>query len=95
MDSFAEQNKLAFMTCVEIVLMRRGNTNYHAVMAKLDSLYHCSITDCYEHPEYLRTVLKQVYKEEYDSVLGDIKLELDKLVDIEKERSRFFKIMES
>ncbi len=73
--------------------MRRGNTNYCLVMAKLDSLYHCSIANCYEHPEYLRDVLKEVYNEKYSSVLDDIKLELSKLVDIEKERDRFFKIM--
>jgi len=95
MHSTREQNKLAFMTCVEVVLMRRGNTNYHLVMARLDSLHNCTIIDCYEHPEYLRTVLKEVYKEDYNSILDDIKLELEKLVDIEKETERFFKIMES
>lgn len=51
--------------------------------------------DCYEHPEYLRTVLKEVYKVDYKPILDDIKLELEKLVDIEKETERFFKIMES
>ncbi|MFZ1077548.1 MAG: hypothetical protein WAN47_09010 [Nitrosotalea sp.] len=95
MHSTREQNKLAFMTCVEVVLMRRGNTNYHLVMAKLDSLYHCTIIDCYEHPEYLRIILKEVYKGDYQSILDDIKLELEKLVDIEKEMERFFKTMES
>ncbi|HJT10522.1 MAG TPA: hypothetical protein VJ771_07055 [Candidatus Nitrosotalea sp.] len=90
-----EQNKLAFMTCIEIVIMRRGNKNYHLVMAKLDSLYHCKILDCYEHPERLRTVLKDVYKEDYDSILDDIGLELDKLVDVEKEIEKFFKIMKN
>lgn len=95
MDSLAEQNKLAFMTCIEIAIMRRGNANYHLVMAKLDSLYHCTIIDCYEHPERLRDILKDVYKEAYDSVLDDIGLELDKLVDVEKDIDRFFKIMKS
>lgn len=90
-----EQNKLAFMTCVEIVLMRRGNANYHLVIARIDSLYNCTVMDCYEHPEYLRTVLKEVYKVDYKPILDDIKLELEKLVDIEKETERFFKIMES
>jgi hypothetical protein len=83
------------MTCVELVLMKRGDANYHLVMAKLDSLYNCTIMDCYKHPEYLKTVLKEVYKEDYKSILDDIKLELEKLVDIGKETERFFKIMES
>src|SRR5579863_5048682 len=87
--STREQNKLAFMTCVEVVLMRRGDTSYHLVMTRIDSLYNCTVMDCYEHPEYLKTVLKEVYKEDYKSVLDDIKLELEKLVDIEKETERF------
>ncbi|MGB9003487.1 MAG: hypothetical protein WCC52_06765, partial [Nitrosotalea sp.] len=64
MHSTREQNKLAFVTCIEVVLMRRGNANYHLVMARLDSLYNCTVMDCYEHPEYLKTVLKEVYKED-------------------------------
>jgi hypothetical protein len=75
--------------------MRRGNTNYHLVIARLHSLYNCTIMDCYKHPEYLKIVLKEVYKEDYKSILEDIKLELEKFVDIEKETERFFKIMES
>lgn len=95
MVSSEEENKIAFMTCVEVVLMRRGNANYHLVMAKLDSIYNCGIIHCYEHPEYLRTVLKEVYKKDYDSILDDIKLELGQLTDIEKLKTEFFKIMES
>ncbi|MGI0047367.1 MAG: hypothetical protein ACREBB_09310 [Nitrosotalea sp.] len=93
MDSLADQNKLAFMSCVEVVLMRRGNANYHLVMAKLNSLYGCTIIDCYEHVEYLRDVLKEVYKHDYNLVLDEIQLELLKLVDVEQEIDRFFKIM--
>ena len=86
--------KTDFMLCVEVVLMRRGNINYTLVVCKLDVLYHCSIIDCYDHPEYLRTVLKEVYWKEYNSVLEDIKLELERLVDIEKVKEDFFKIMQ-
>jgi hypothetical protein len=88
------QHKVALVSCVELVLMRRGNTNYHLVLAKLGSLYNCTIMDCYENPEYLRTVLKDVYKEDYNSIIDEIKLELDELVNMEKIVD-FFKIMES
>ena len=86
---------IAFMTCVEVVLMRRGNTNYHSVTAKLHSLYGAELIDCFEHPEYLRTVLKEVYKDDYNSILNEIRIELKVLVDIEKMKEKFFKIMES
>ena len=95
MGSLAEQHKKAVISCIELVLMRRSNTLYNLVVAKLDSLYNCSISDTYENPEYLRAVLKEVYKENYNSVIDDIKLGLDDLTDIEKEKTKFLKIMES
>ncbi len=90
----SEPYKLALISYVELVLMRRGDTNYHLVMARLDSLYDCKIMDCYDHPEYLKTVLKDVYKEDYDSVISQIKSYLGDLEDIPK-IINFFKIMES
>jgi len=94
MVSLEAQHKVALVSCVELVLMRRGNTNYHLVLAKLSSIHNCTIMDCYENPEYLRTVLKEVYKEDYNSIIDEIKLELDELVNMEKIVD-FFKIMES
>ena len=95
MSPFKKHFKEDFMLSVEIVLMRKGDVNYNLVVAKLGALYNCSIVDCYDHPEYLRTVLKEVYKEDYNTILENIKIELDKLVDIEKEKAEFLKIMES
>ncbi len=90
-----EINKIGFMGCIELVLMRRNNTNYHLVSAKLKSLYNCELMDCYEHPEYLRIVLKEVYSKDYKSLVEEFRSELDKLVDIEKKKIEFCRIMES
>jgi len=90
---FGEQLKVALTSCVETVLMRKGNTKYNLVIIKLNSHYNCNIKDCYEHPDYLRIILKEVYKEDYNSVLGEIKLLLDDLVN-EKEIASFLKIMD-
>jgi hypothetical protein len=94
MMRFDEQHKIALISCLEVVLMSKSNTKYNLVVAKLNSLYDCSIRDCCENPEYLRTILKEVYKEDYDSIIEEIKLHLDDLVK-EKDMSDFFKIMES
>ena len=93
-DTFSEQNKMALVFCVEAVLMRRGNTNYHLITAKLNANYNCTIMDCYENPEALRNVLKDVYKEDYNPIIEEIKLHLDELAN-EKDIADFFKIMES
>jgi hypothetical protein len=89
-----EPYKIALISYVELVLMRRGDVNYHLVLAKLDSLYDCKITDCYDHPEYLKEVLKDVYKEEYHSLVSQIRSYLGELED-DPEIIAFFNIMES
>ncbi len=94
MDSHSEPYKLALISYVELVLMRRGNANYHLVLARLGSVYDCKISDCYEHPEYLKSVLKDVYKEEFNSIVSQIKSYLAELADVQ-EIIDFFKILES
>jgi len=91
---FRELHNAALISCLEVVLMSKGNTRYNLAVAKLNSLYNCTIRDCYENPEYLKTVLKEVYKEDYNSIIDEIKLQLDELVN-EKDIANFFKIMES
>ncbi|HEX9846483.1 MAG TPA: hypothetical protein VGA92_08510 [Candidatus Nitrosotenuis sp.] len=86
MNSRTEQHKLALLSCIELVLMRRGNTDYNLVVAKLDSLYNCTIRDCYEHPDYLRTILKDVYNDEYNNIIDEIKVQLDELTNVEEIR---------
>ena len=94
MSSHEEQHEIALLSCIELVLMQRGNTKYNLIVAKLNSLYDITIRDCYKHPEYLRTVLKEVSKEDYNSTMDDIKLHLGDLVN-EKDIANFFKIMEN
>jgi hypothetical protein len=95
MISKASENKIAFMTCVEVVLMRRGNANYNLVLAKLQSYYDTSIFECIDHPEYLRDILKQVYKDDYNSILTEIRMESEILDDIDDLKNKFFKVMSS
>lgn len=94
MDPGSESYRLAVISYVELVLMRRGNKNYHLVLARLGSLYDCKIGDCYDHPQYLKTVLKDVYGEEYASIISQIKSYLGELADVQ-EIIDFFKIMEN
>lgn len=84
---------MALVSCVEIVLMRNGNVNYNLILAMLNALYDHGIMGCYEHPEYLRIVLKEVYAQNYNSIIDQIKSELGDLVE-EKDIVDFFKTME-
>ena len=93
MNSNDQDNRIAFATCIEIVLMRRGNAHYNTVLAKLQALDKSWISDCLDHPEYLKSVLKQVFPNDYYTVVAEIREESDRLEDIDKLRSDFFKVM--
>ena len=93
----AGTNRTVVVTCIEVALMKRGNANYNLVIAKLRSFYNCDIEDCINNLEYLRTVLKEVYEQDYTSVLEDITWELETLdvFEINDFKSEFCKIMAS
>lgn len=74
MSAPPDEDKITFMTCVEIVLMKRGNSEYNLIQARLGALYNCEVNECVDHPEYLRTVLNVVYGDDYDSILDEISL---------------------
>ncbi|MDE1812928.1 MAG: hypothetical protein KGH85_08725, partial [Thaumarchaeota archaeon] len=93
MVSSDQDNRIAFATCIEIALMRRGNANYNTVLAKLQSLYKSWIYECVDHPEYLKSVLKEVYVNDYYTIIEEIREESDRLEDIDKPKSDFFRVM--
>jgi hypothetical protein len=88
---------MAIVGCIEVALMRRGNANYYLVWSKLKNLYNYDIGDCINRLEYLRIVLKEVYKQDYNSVLKDITWELEilEISEINDFKTEFCKIMAS
>lgn len=95
MQLLSKEERIAFTSCIEVALMRSGNTYHHAVLAKLEAYYNCRGLQLLENIEYLRDVLKEVYGKQYDSILDDIRSETDQLEDLEEFKARFFKIMKS
>ena len=94
MGNIPEQNKMTLMSCIEIVLMRFGNTSFHWVQAKLNTSCNCTTKDCYDCPEMLRTALKEVYHDSYDYVIKEIKLELGELANADG-IAQFLKVLSS
>ncbi|MEX0657028.1 MAG: hypothetical protein WD154_05740 [Nitrosopumilaceae archaeon] len=72
----SDSNRITMALCIEVVLMRRSGEAYYHVLSKLRSLYDCEIGDCYDKPQYLKNVLKDVYGNDYESIVKEIKLEL-------------------
>jgi hypothetical protein len=78
---------------VELILMPISNTKYHLTVAKLRA-YDTTISESYDHAEYLKLVLKEVYGNDYDDIISQIKLCLGDLVE-EEDMAKFFKVMEN
>lgn len=67
-----EQIKENLALSIEVVLMRRGGPEFQMVLAKLKNNFNLDIINCYEKPEYLRKVLKEVYREDFKFVVEEI-----------------------
>ncbi|MFB5645473.1 MAG: hypothetical protein ACE5R3_02610, partial [Nitrosopumilaceae archaeon] len=75
MPTHEEQIKENLALSIEVVLMRRGGPEYHLVTAKLKNDFGLEISDCCENPQHLRKILKEVYNDDYESVVEEIKWE--------------------
>ena len=70
-------NKILVIFAIEDVLSNMGKPVLEQVYAKLYSKHHCFITDCYEHPEYLNSILKDLFGDSYESVIKSIEQNLE------------------
>lgn len=85
-------NKSLVVLSVEVVLMRRGGPQYHLVLARLERDYGCKIYDCFEHPDYLKSVLKDVYGSDYKTIVDSLEGELGEIAS-EKDVASFLEAL--
>lgn len=63
---------------IEKALFEIGPPVYDAIVLALKDTYHCTIPDCYEHPEYLKNVLEQYFGSASNAVVDSINDDLAK-----------------
>ena len=62
---------------IESTLLKIGKPTYDKVVDDLNKKYHCYLTDCYEHPEYLSEILKGLYGNAHDVIIKSIHEQLE------------------
>jgi hypothetical protein len=62
---------------VEKALLDIGGSVLDQVTRKLETEYNCYIFDCYNNPEILHRVLKELYVNSYKTIVDSIKKNLD------------------
>jgi len=61
----------------EKALLDVGKPTYDKVVEMLYSKYHCYLPDCYEHPEYLSSVLKTLFGKSGQMIVELIRPQLE------------------
>jgi len=62
---------------IEKTLVDMGKPVYEKVVNRIYKKYQSYIPDCYEHPEYLKEVLKDLYGNAYDVIVSSIEEQLN------------------
>jgi len=61
---------------IEKTLLDMGRPVYEKVVKSMYKKYQSYIPDCYEHPEYLKEVLKDLYGNAYNVIVSSIEEQL-------------------
>ena len=56
---------------IENALLDMGKPEYEEVVARLEK-YNCHVSDCYNHPEYLKKILREIYGNAFEVILQKI-----------------------
>ncbi len=66
-----EQKAIAILA-IEHTLLKISTVTLEKVESKLQSEYECNLSDCYEHPEYLSRILKDLFGPAHDKIIQDV-----------------------
>ena len=78
MDATNGQIKKALVSiAIESTLIEFGKPVLEEVERSLHDKYNCHIPDCYEHPEYLKNVIKELYGTSYSNIINSIRKTLE------------------
>jgi len=69
-DTYQDLVKIA----VEKTLLEIGPHVYDEVLTRMKDDYNCDFSDCLEHPDYLKRILKNIFGNSYNSIINSIQL---------------------
>lgn len=73
----SDQTKKVFVDiAIQKALLESGSVTLERVSDRLFEIYRSNLSDCYDNPEYLREVLKDVFGDFHTGVVDAIKIRL-------------------
>lgn len=68
---------------VENTLREIGKFEFRKILDMLKENYNVSLSDCYDNPEFLKKILKDLFGNSYESIIATLEKNLDGLVLLE------------
>ena len=78
---------------VEKALLEIGKFELDSVVCRLKENYHCEISDCLDHPEYLKQILCELFGNSHEVVIKSIQESFQK-TNMEKPLVDFLDVIE-
>lgn len=76
----SDQTKKVFVDiAIQKALLESGSVTLERVNNRLFEIYRSDLSDCYDNPEYLREVLKDVFGDSHTRVVDAIKIRLQSI----------------
>ena len=72
-DSLDQMKRTMITLAIKNTFLELGLEEYDKIVLMLQKDYNCSLEDCYDNPEYLKQVLKDLLGDSYNDVLNSLK----------------------
>jgi len=93
-DELQIMQKTMVTLTIKNSLLELGVHEFDTVLAMLQKDFNCTLEDCYEHPEYLKQVLQDLFGDSYQDILNSIKMNM-KEISLQKSTKNFIKELSS
>jgi len=70
-------NKALVTLAIEETLLGIGKGTYNKVIEQLGKTYNCYLPECYEHPQYINAILKDLYGNSHYKIVESIGKKLE------------------
>ena len=72
LDSENQMKKTMVTLAIKNTLLELGIQEYDKIASLLQKEHSCTLEDCFENPEYLRNILKELFGDSYPDILGSL-----------------------
>lgn len=93
-DELQIMQKTMVTLTIKNALLELGTHEFDTVLTMLQKDFNCTLEDCYEHPEYLKQVLQDLFGDSYQDILNSLKMNM-KEISLQKSTKNFIKELSS